>query len=228
MAKKNKDHEEEVIVDVVESYSKTQQYIEENQKNLTIIGIVLVALLGGYFGFTKLYLAPLEAEAKEQMWKAEQFFEKDSLDLAIYGNENYYGFEAIIENYALTESANLAKYYLGLIHYKKGEYQFAIEQLEDFSSSDVMVSSVANGVLGDSYVALGDIDHGLAYYLKAAKDETNDFTTPIYLKKAALAYENMGNYKKAIETYTEIKNKYPQSQEGRTVDKYIARAEGKL
>ena len=228
MAKKNKEHEEEVIVDVVESYNKIQQYLEENQKNLSIIGIILIAVVGGYFGFTQLYLQPLEAEAREQMWKAEQYFEKDSLDLAIYGDGNYFGFETIIDEYGMTESANLAHYYLGVIHYKKGEYELAIHQLEDFSSSDVMVSSVATGVMGDSYVALEDYDHAVAEYLRAAKDNENNFTTPIYLKKAALTYETMGEYKKALKSFNEIKNKYPQSQEGRNIEKYIARAEGKM
>jgi len=38
----------------------------------------------------------------------------------------------------------------------------------------------------------------------------------------------MGEYKKALNSFNEIKNKYPQSQEGRNIDKYIARAEGKM
>ncbi len=228
MAKKNSEHDEEVIVDVVESYNKTQQYLLDNQRQLTIFGGLLVLIIGGYFGFTKLYMEPLEAEAREQMWKAEQYFEKDSLDLAIYGDGNYYGFEAIIDNYSMTESANLAKYYLGVIHYKKGEFEIALSHLEDFYSEDVMVSSVAKGLIGDCYVALNDYDNAVAYYLKAAKDEVNKFTTPIYLKKAAVTFETMGEYKKALKSFNEIKNKYPQSQEGRDIEKYIARVEGKM
>lgn len=227
MAKKNNNHEEEVIVDVVESYNKTHQFLEDNKRSLSIIGILLIAIFGGYFAFTELYMKPLESEAREFMWKAEQYFEKDSLDLAINGDGNNVGFASIIDNYGMTESANLAKYYLGVIHYKKGEYELAISQLEDFSSEDVMVSSVAKGVMGDSYAAIQDYDHAAAEYLRAANDNKNNFTTPIYLKKAALTYETMGENKKAIKAYKEIKNKYPQSQEGRNIEKYIARAEGK-
>lgn len=227
MAKKKQD-EEEVIVDVVESYNKTQEYLEENQKNLTVVGIILVAIVGGYFGFTKLYLAPLEEEARQQMWKAEQYFENDSLDAAIYGDGNYPGFEEIIDNYGMTQSANLAHYYLGVIHFKKQEYEIAIHHLEEFSSDDVMVSSVAKGLLGDSFRELGQLDDAVSYYLKAAHDNANDFTTPIYLLRAGKVYEEMGEYKKAYNTYQEIKEKYPNTQEGRGIEKYLARAEGMM
>jgi TolA-binding protein len=228
MANKNTEHEEEIIVDVVESYSKTQRYLEENQRTLTIIGVILVAVIGSFIGFNNFYLAPLEAEAKEQMWRAEQYFENDSLDLAIYGDGNYFGFEQIIETYGLTESANLAHYYLGLIHYKQGDYEIAIQHLEDFSSDDVMVGSVAKGVLGDCFIGMDDMDHAVAYYVKAAKDNKNNFTTPVYLLKAGKVYEQMGEYKKAFKAYEEIRKVYPFSQEGRSIEKYIARAEGKM
>jgi|TARA_B110000285_G_C15114115_1_gene613016 tetratricopeptide (TPR) repeat protein len=228
MANKNTEHEEEIIVDVVESYSKTQRYLEENQRPLTIIGVILVAVIGGFIGFNNLYLAPLEAEAKEQMWRAEQYFENDSLELAIYGDGNYFGFEQIIESYGLTESANLAHYYLGLIHYKQGDYEIAIQHLEDFSSDDIMVGSVAKGVLGDCFIGMDDMDHAVDYYVKAAKDNKNSFTTPVYLLKAGKVYEQMGEYKKALKAYEEIRKVYPFSQEGRSIKKYIARAEGKM
>ena len=83
-------------------------------------------------------------------------------------------------------------------------------------------------VLGDCFIGMDDMDHAVDYYVKAAKDNKNSFTTPVYLLKAGKVYEQMGEYKKALKAYEEIRKVYPFSQEGRSIKKYIARAEGKM
>ena len=50
-------------------------------------------------------------------------------------------------------------------------------------------------------------------------------TTPLYLMKAGIASEVKGDYAKALEYYTTIKDKYKKSQQAAEIDKYIARAE---
>ena len=77
---------------------------------------------------------------------------------------------------------------------------------------------------GDCYVELGKIEDGIKYFMKAA-DSENEMISPIYLKKAAIAYESKGDYKKAIEIYTKIKDGYIRSQEASDIDRYIARAQ---
>ena len=54
MAKSKKEHHSGI--DEVESVlTKTEQYIEENQKSLTIILVVIFVLFGGYYGYKKLF-----------------------------------------------------------------------------------------------------------------------------------------------------------------------------
>jgi hypothetical protein len=65
-------------------------------------------------------------------------------------------------------------------------------------------------------------------YLKAAKRNVNDFSTPVYLMKAAQTYEHLGNWKKAIDIYERIKTEHFQTQEGREAEKFIARAEAMM
>ena len=216
---------EKPIVDVVEVYSKTDRYIEENQKSISIIVAAIVLIVGGYFAYKKLYVEPLDIEARSQMYVAEQYFEKDSLDLAINGDGNYLGFLDIIDEYSVTPSGNLAHYYLGICYLRKGQYEDAIDHLSEFDSDDEIVSSVAAGAIGDAYMELGKTKDAVSYYLRAANDKENQFTTPIYLMKAALAYEDLGNYKKAVGLYEQIKDDYPDTKEGGEVDKYLARAE---
>jgi hypothetical protein len=101
MAKKKKDAIEEPIEGVENLLSKTENYIEENQKSLTIIVTAIVLVVLGYLGYTNLYVAPMEREARSQIYMAERYFERDSFYLALYGDGNYPGFVDIIDDYAL-------------------------------------------------------------------------------------------------------------------------------
>ena len=222
MAKKNSN---DPILDVHGAYSKSEAYIESNKKTLTIIAVAIFVLFVGYFGFTRLYLFPQEEEASELIWKAEYYFEKDSLDLALYGDGNHFGFLEISENYGLTRYGTLANYYIGLIYLQQGEYEMAIQHLQDGQLDDEITGSIAIGAIGDCYVELGDYEQALSHFNKAAKHSANQFTAPVYMKKAAFVHEELGNYDQALELYTNIKKKYPNSAEAATIDKYIARAE---
>jgi tetratricopeptide (TPR) repeat protein len=70
---------------------------------------------------------------------------------------------------------------------------------------------------------LGNKEKAADFYIKAAKNSNNFFTGGIYLNKAALAYELMGKNDKALASYEELVDKYPNSQEGRQALKHIAR-----
>jgi len=221
MAKEIKD---EPIVDVEQAFSKTELYIEENKKSLMIIATVIVALVGGYFAYKYWYVAGEEATARKEMFKAEQYFEKDSLDKAINGDGVALGFSQIVEDYGITPSGNLAEYYLGICYLKKGQYEDAIEHLQSFEGKDQVVGPVATGAIGDAYMELGKVEEAITFYLKAAEQNGNKFTTPIYLKKAGMANEGKGNYADAIKIYERIKAEFAETNEGRDMDKYIARA----
>ncbi|MCB0480371.1 MAG: tetratricopeptide repeat protein [Flavobacteriales bacterium] len=224
MAAKKHSEEEEVIVDVVGNYNKIEQFIEHNKNTITYIIGGLAIVIGGYFAYTNLYLKPLEEEASNEMWKAQQYFVVDSLDKALAGDGNYLGFEDIADQYGATKAGKLANFYIGLIYKKKGEYDAAIDYLSDFNSSDVLVSAAAIGVTGDCYSELGDDEEAMNHYIKAARKNANEFSTPIFLMKAGKAAERIGDYKKAVSLYEELSNDYGNSQEGREVEKYLFRA----
>ena len=123
--------QEEIIVDVEEVYSKTEHWVVENQKSLTIIIGAIVLMMVSFFAYKNFYLQPQEVEAQEQMWQAQKAFASDSLDQALYGNDVAYGFLDIIDNYGITESANLSNYYAGISYLRLGQYEEAIQYLEE-------------------------------------------------------------------------------------------------
>ncbi len=215
----------EPIIDVEVAYSKTEQFIEDNKNRLALVAIILTVLFGGYFAYKYLYIQPMDEEAQKQMWKAEQYFEKDSFDLALNGDGNYFGFLQIISDYGLSKTANLAQYYSGICYLRKGEFENAIEYLEDFDSDDEMLAPIAAGAIGDAYMELGKTDEAVSHYVSAAEMEDNQFTAPVYLMKAGLAFELQNDFSGAKKVYQKIKKDYPETMEGKNVDKYLARAE---
>jgi tetratricopeptide (TPR) repeat protein len=221
------EQKDEPIVDVQETISKAELYIEENKKSLSIILGAVIVLVGGYFAWTKLYLAPLEEEARGQMFMAERYFEKDSLDKAINGDMQFDGFKKIIDDYGLTTSGNLAHMYLGLCYLHKGQFEDAVKELKEYDGNDMMLKPIAIGAIGDAYSELGKADDAIDQYLKASGENKNNFTTPIYLMKAATLYETLGKYKDALKIYQQLKTDFPEAREGREVEKYISRAKAK-
>ena len=223
MAKKK--HGSDLGEGVESALTRTEQFLEENQKiiiRITAAGLALVAI---FLGFKRFYMIPRENEALSQMYVAEQYFETDSFNLALYGDGNYSGFLEIIDEYKITKSANLARYYAGIYFLRTGQYDEALDYLGKFKSKDKMVAPIAKGAMGDAYIELGELEKGLSYYLEAAEMSINNFTSPLYLMKAGQVYEHLQEYSKAIELYRQIRKDFPDYARNNNIDKYIARLE---
>lgn len=228
MSANKKQETQDGFESVENALSKTEQYIEDNRKSLTIIIAAIAIVVGGYLAYQKFYLAPLEIEAQEQMFMAERYFQNDSLNLALNGDGSYYGMEQVIDEYGATKSANLANYYAGICCLRLGQYEDAIDYLSSFDANDRLVSAIAIGAIGDAHVQLQEYAKGVSFYEKAAAQNSNDLTSTIYLKKAGITYEELGDYKKALVAYEKIKSNFPNSDEAREIEKYIAAAKLKL
>jgi len=220
---KDKDGVEIKLEGIESALTRTEHYIEENRKSLSIIaGAIVVAVLL-YFAFNRFYMQPKEKNAQRQMYVAEQYFEKDSFNLALKGDGNYPGFLTIIDEFGLTDASNLSHYYAGICYKNLGNYKDAIEHLRKFDSSDKIISSEALGAIGDCYADLGENDQAVKYYKKAANNNKNDFTTPLYLMRAGILLEEMNNFKDALKIYQRIEEEYNGTKEGHDIEKYIAR-----
>ena len=223
MANKNKT--EDQFAQIEETLSKTEQFIEENQKSLmTIIGAIvgIVALFSVYQNF---YIEPMEEEAQAEMYMAELYFQKDSFNLALNGDGQYLGFLDIANDYSSTNVGQLANYYAGLSYLHTADYDNAIEYLGDFSSDDIILSSLALGCIGDAYMELGDTDAALDAYADAVNNSANDFTAPRYMMKQAMIYTSIGDNNKALDLFKAIQSDYKTSREANGIEKYIARVE---
>jgi tetratricopeptide (TPR) repeat protein len=209
-----------------------QLYFEQNKKMITYVGGGLALIIGAFLFFKLYYLPEQEKEAVNEIFWAENLFEKDSFNLALKGGmmvmsadgqKQMKGFEQVAEEYSMTKTGNLANYYTGVCYMRTGKFEQAIEFLSKYSGSDETIAPIAIGAIGDCNMELNKVDEAIKYYSKAADKSKNNFTTPYFLKKAAVANENKANYSEALQNYERIQKEYPRSMEALEVDKDIAK-----
>lgn len=222
MAKNKKGGNPQGMKNVEETLTKTEQFLESNYKPL-LTGLAVVVVLVALFWLGKMYLTKRSDEAQSQMYQAERYLEIDSINLALNGDGNYLGFIDIAEEYKFTNAGNLARYGAGICYLHLGNYEEAIDYLNKYSKKDKVIGSIAIGATGDAYVELGNIEKGISKYLEAAEYADNSFNTPLFLMKAAELYDLEGKYPDALKLYERIKDEYPTSTEGSSIEKYIAR-----
>jgi Uncharacterized protein conserved in bacteria len=228
MAKENVQKDEERLEQIESTLGKTEMFIEKNRNTIMVVlGIIIVVVLA-IFGVKKFIFEPREAAAQTAIFHAEQLFENDDYATALNGDGNNAGFMDIIDEYGGTKTGNLARYYAGICYLNTGDYNNAIKYLGEFKGKDQIVKPLATGAMGDAYLELENAAEAAKCYEKAAKESANSFTSPMFLMKAGLAYEMVEDYQKALEMYKIIKAEYPNSNEGFSIEKYIAYVEAKL
>ena len=203
---------------------KTQAFFQKFGRQILIVVGAIVVVVGGFYSYKQFIIKPKEEKAAELIYKAQQYFSLDSSKLVLDGDGTTKGVLYVINNYGGTKSANLAKYYAGVSYLKLGQFDKAIEYLKDFQTDAKQVQMVAYGCLGDAYAETGKKDDAVAYYQKAGKTfEKDEAVSAEYLFRAGLLSETMGNNDKALEIYKDIKEKYPKTEKGNQIDKYIYR-----
>lgn len=220
-------HPEETST-ISKTHSRTDHRAEEfwsrNGKKLLIIAVVAIVAVAGFFAYKSFIVAPEDQKAAEAMWKAEDYYRKDSARLALNGDGANQGFLKIISKYGGTKSGKLARFYAASCYMKLGDYNNAIKNLKDFSSDDKLVGVRAAGLLADAYAETGKKEDAAAQYKKAGTLFPEDnYNSPEYLFRAGLLYQELGKNSDAIDAFKLIKDKYAASERGMDIDKYLAR-----
>ena len=232
MAKKVNKTEEQ-LANVEENISKAGLFVVDNQEKIVkIIGLIVV-VIAIFSLYTKFIIEPNEKEAVEEMYIAEFYFQNNDYDKALNGDGQYSGFLTVADNYSSTKSGNLANYYAAICQMNLAPndsinyYEDALKSLSNFDTDDEILYSLSTGLKGDAKLELGESDEALNYYVSAANDYINDFTTPYFMMKQAFVHELNEDYNSALNIYKSIKENYSQSKEGLSIDKYISSASNK-
>lgn len=209
---------EEIVV-------RAKGFWEKNSKTILIASTAVILLVGGYLGYKYFVQMPAEEKAQEEIFSAEQHFRNDSLALALNGNATSSGFLKVIKKYGSTKTGNIARLYAGECYLQLGDFNNAVKYLKEFDANGAaQVEAKAEGLLGDAYSELKKTDDAVSHYRKAGTLFPEDQAiSSEYLFRAALLLEMNGKTKEAGELYQEVKDKFPRTEKGFIVDKYLAR-----
>ena len=107
---------------------------------------------------------------------------------------------------------------------KLKDYQNAIDYLGKFSSDDDILGPTALGAIGDAFADIDQSEEALEYYEKAANKKDNEFTAPLFFFKAGKTAMELSKFAEAEKFFQTIKDKYPKTDIGKDIDKYISSA----
>src|ERR1700744_6113033 len=201
-----------------------QSIWEKYGKQASYVLLAIIVIVAGFFAWRNLVSDPNEKKATEAMFRAEQYYRLDSARLALNGDNINPGFLKIIARFGGTKAANLASFYAGSCYLKLGDFNNAIKYLKDFSTSVKELQERDYGLLGDAYSELNRKEEAAEQYKKAGTYfEKDELLSPESLFRSGYLYESMGKTQDAISMYRLIKDKYPTSQRGADIDKYLAR-----
>lgn len=196
-------------------------------KKAIIIGVVaVIVIIAGVIVYNNYVAEPRAAKASTALSKGQEYFGMEEYEKALNGDSiGYAGFISIAADYSSTDAGNLANLYAGLCYAQMGKWQEAASYLEKFDQQDdQMISPAALAALGNAYAHLKQLDKAVETLTKAARNADNNSLSPTFLIQAGEILESQGKKAEALKLYEEVKQKYFNSMQYQTIDKYIERA----
>ena len=213
MAKKT--NQEETIVNVDELYSKSEQFVDKNRKQLTLGLGGAAALILIVIGYSSLVVAPKNTAAEEAAFMAEHYFAKDSADLAMLGDGLNAGLEEILSDHSGTPAAARAAFELGIMHRDAARFDEAVDAFNQAGFSDDVFGPLTDANIGDCLVELGDLEGAEGHFASAASAAASGLAakalSPMCSYKRALVLIELGNEDKARGVLEDLAEDVPNS-----------------
>lgn len=197
-----------------------EQKVQNNQKIIAWICIAVAAVVCIVLLYIYAIHKPGAEAAQNAIGQADITLSEgnDSLALVQY--------KQVAADYG-HEGGNRAKLNAAILLYKQGQWQEAINYLNDYKASESLIGASSQALKGDCYVNLKNYEEALDCYEKAVEiSDENPAYTPYFLMKEATVYRALKDYKKEAATYQVIVDEYPDYGPSINVDmqKYLDRA----
>ncbi|MCR9174231.1 MAG: hypothetical protein NXI10_17170 [bacterium] len=191
----------------------------KKNKRLRIIafsvgGVLLLVL--GYFVWYQMFFLPANEKSKDAYWEGLNYAKKDSTEVAIEE------FRAAVRKYDGKVGGEVSQFLYARQLMNQGEFKKAMNELQEVELEDSYVSVLCYGLQADCTSEMEKYAEASKMYVEAANMMDNDFTTPMYLQKAAGCAIELKDFKKARQYYKRIMDDYPQYATQREIERYYA------
>jgi tetratricopeptide (TPR) repeat protein len=213
---------------MAEFFENPEQLIEKAKNSKTFktvsyaVGAIAV-LTVLWFAYQQFIFKPANEKSKTAYWRAMVYLENGESDNALEE------FLRVAKKYDGKVGGEISQYMAGRLYMDKGEFKTALKYLEKAKLKDLYLGTMVIGLQGDCHSELGDFKKAVKMYEKAAKRKANEFTTPMFLMKAALIHEvKLDNFKEAEKIYTRIEMEFYEYFKTNNVEKFKERAANKV
>lgn len=186
-----------------------------NKKTIAGISVAIVVVIAAVLVW--LLVAQSGSRKADELIARADAAQNDSIALTLYADAAKAGYK----------SGNRAKAELGIRYYRDGQYEKALQYLDDASLDDEIAAAGVYTLQGDCHVNLEQYDQALKCYNKAiSKADKNPEIVPFVLIKEANIYRAQGKYADEAKAYKTIIDEYPSYVATTRVDikKYYERA----
>mgnify|MGYP001354036012 FL=1 len=219
-------NQKSAAVNTEETLNSSEMAFLKYRKAIIAGVIAVIVIIAGIVVYNTYVKGPREDKANTAIAKGQDYFAAEQFDKALNGDgAGYPGFVSVAADYSGTDAGNLANLYAGLCYAHLDKWTEAAAYIEKYDGQgDQMISPAAIGALGNAYAHLKQLDKAVDLLKKAAKTADNNTLSPLYLIQAGEILEKQGKKDEALKLYQEIKEKYFNSMQYQTIDKYIERA----
>lgn len=212
------------LENINDTLSSAEQRLENNKKLIYWAVGIAFAVVAVVLIYIYAIREPGNKEANTAIGRA---------DIALMMNNNADSaltlYKGVASNYSSYDAGDRACHMAAILLYQKGKYDEALKYLEKGSAKGKIEGPAYKSLQGDCYVNKKQYDKAISCYDDAIKMAGDNMSyTPIFMMKKATVQHATKDYSGELNTYTELKQKFPQwvAGSGTNVEKYIERAKG--
>lgn len=233
---KNENLETRTSIDELnDTLTRAEMKVQDNKKFIMWLCIAVAAIVVIVLIYIYAILRPGKersntnyglAALKETVYNIEQQQGLDSASSAQRLAEVAKAYETVAESEG-HDGGNNATLMAAVYEYKLGNYEKALEYLDDYDKQDNIIAATSRSLAGDCYVNLDKFDEAISAYRDACSlSDNNPVLIPMFKVKEATVQRHLKNYAAEAELYQEIIDNYPESTMnlGIDVETYLARA----
>ncbi len=185
-----------------------------------IAAVVVIILASIAWSFMQ---SARQQEALDAMTGAVAAYEAGSWQTALDGTGNSLGLLDIVDEYGGTDAGNLARFYAADAYFRMGNYEEALPLFRSYNRDGNIIGASATAGEAAILESQGENEDAAALYSRAATMYSSDATSPGYFMAAGRAFEAAGETASARRVYERVRDEYPNSQEARDIEFYLAR-----